>query len=272
MDELNYRGVLSYERGGHLESLRVTHGVIDGEVFERLEHLDGEHREVIRRGKQLLCIQVDQRFSLLLHKHLLKAGLAGLDPYYDIQIGGESRVAGRRSIEVSIKPRDAYRFGYRLALDRETGFLLRSESLAADGRTLERLQFVDVEIAKQFKSAWLDGAAVTEPLSVERIIEESQMPWQPQWLPPGFTLAMAPHRPSEDVLTYSDGLAVLSIFIAPAATQTVARPGRASQGATVAFTRPAHFDGAPFNVTVVGEVPAATAQRVADSVSWRGAP
>ena len=148
MGELNYRGVLSYERGDHLESLRVTHGVIDGEVFERLEHLDGAPREVIRRGKQLFCIQVGQHFNLLLHPHRLRSGLASIESYYDIQAGGESRVAGHPSIEITIKPRDDYRFGYRLALDRETGFLLRLESLGADGRTLERLQFVDVEIAK----------------------------------------------------------------------------------------------------------------------------
>lgn len=276
MGELNYRGVLSYERGDHLESLRVTHGVIDGEVFERLEHLDGERREVIRRGKQLFCIQVGRHFDLLLHPHRLRSGLTGLEPYYDIRVGGEGRVAGRSSVEITIVPRDAYRFGYRLALDRDTGFLLRLESLAADGSMLERLQFVEVEIATALKPEWLRGIdlvapqKLSEPFPIERVVEESQMPWQPQWLPPGFTLALAPHRANEDVLTYSDGLAVLSIFIAPGVNDTDLGPGRARQGATVAFTRSTRFADAPIDVTVVGEVPVATAQRVADSVGWRG--
>lgn len=278
MSELNYRGVLSYERGDHLESLRVTHAVIDGEAFERLEHLDGEHREVIRRGEQLLCIQLGQHLNTLLHKPVLKTGLTGLDPYYDVQTGSAGRVAGRPSIDISIKPRDAYRFGYRLALDRDTGLLLRSEALDADGRIMERLQFVDVEIAKTLKPEWLRGADLSaapkssETHNIERVIEETQMPWRPQWLPPGFVLALAPHRPSDDVLTYSDGLAVLSIFVAPGAANMPAGAGRAKQGATIAFTRQASFGGAVFSITAIGEVPLATAQRVAESVAWSSAP
>jgi sigma-E factor negative regulatory protein RseB len=278
MSELNYRGVLSYERGDHLESLRVTHAVIDGEAFERLEHLDGEHREVIRRGKQLLCIQLGQHLNLLLHKQVLKPGLTGLDPYYDVQTEGEGRVAGRRSIDISIAPRDAYRLGYRLALDRDTGLLLRAESLDANGRILERLQFVDVEIAKVVKPEWLRGADLAaaqkpaDPRTIERVTEEAQMPWRPEWLPPGFVLALAPQRPSDDVLTYSDGLAVLSIFLAPGSEDMPEGAGRAVQGATIAVTRLTHVGGAPLSVTVIGEVPLATAQRVADSVAWHSVP
>jgi sigma-E factor negative regulatory protein RseB len=278
MKELNYRGVLSYERGDHLESLRVTHGIVDGEPFERLEHLDGAHREVIRRGKQLHCVQLGQHLDLLLHNHVLKPGLAGLDPYYDLQTAGDGRVAGRRCIDIAIKPRDEYRIGYRLALDRDTGLLLRSEALDANGQILERLQFVDVEISRNFKPEWLNGTDRAAPLAadahtIDRVIEEVQMPWRPRWLPPGFVLALAPHRPSEEVLTYSDGLAVLSIFVTPAQADMPAGAGRASQGATVAVTKQIiSTGGAPFSITVIGEVPLATAQLVADSVSWSDTP
>jgi negative regulator of sigma E activity len=41
------------------------------------------------------------------------------------------------------------------------------------------------------------------------------------------------------------------------------------QGATVAYTKLANFNGQPYLVTVVGEVPEMTAQRVASAVSWR---
>lgn len=281
MSELNYRGVLSYERGDHLESLRVTHAIVDGEAFERLEHLDGEHREVIRRGKQLLCIQLGQNLNLLLHKHVLKPGLAGLDPYYEVQTAGESRIAGRRSIDILIKPRDAYRIGYRLALDRDTGLLLRSEAFDGSGQVLERLQFVDVEISKTAKPEWLAGVAAAPPKmaaadnipnAIDRVIEEAQMPWRPRWLPPGFVLALAPHHPSEDALTYSDGLAVLSIFVASTPSSLPMDTGWAAQGATVAVTKQLKANGGPVSITVIGEVPLGTAQMVADSVAWGDTP
>ncbi len=275
MGELNYRGVLSYARDNHLESVRITHGILDGEEFERLEHLDGQHREVIRRGKQLTCIQLGQRFNLLFHRRLLKDGLAGLDPYYEVRIGSEDRVAGRRATIVSIRPRDGFRYGYRLALDNDSGLLLRSESLDAAGRVLERLQFVEVEIGQPLKKEWLGDAspAAKQPddrVAIERVVEEAQMPWRPRWLPPGFVLSVAPHRPSEDVLTYSDGIAVLSVFVEAATADLPSGPGRALQGATIAYTRAMQLGGKPCVVTVVGEVPQETASRVADSVAWDG--
>lgn len=274
MDELNYRGVLTYTRGDHQESLRVTHGIYNGELYERLEHLDGKNREVLRHGDQLTCIQLGQRLDRLFHRHLLKAELANLDPYYVISVGGEDRVAGHRTITLKIKPRDDYRFGYRLALDYETGLLLRSESLNHLGHVLERLQFVDVQIGEPLKKEWLGdilattGKSTPDPMPIERVVEEGQMPWRPQWLPPGFSLALAPHRSSEDALTYSDGLAVLSVFVESAKEPLPLGGGSATQGATVAYTRPVQIGTTPHLVVIVGEVPAETAKRVANSVTW----
>ena len=274
MDELNYRGVLTYTRGDHQESLRVTHGIYNGELYDRLEHLDGERREVIRHGEQLTCIQLGQRLDRLFRRHLLKAGLANLDPYYAIGVGDESRIAGRRAITLSIKPRDEFRFGYRLALDYDTGLLLRSESLNHLDHVLDRLQFVDVQIGAPLKQEWLGDVLVApvkaapDPMPIERVVEEEQMPWKPQWLPPGFSLALAPHRKGDDALTYSDGLAVLSVFVESAKEPMPRGGGSATQGATVAYTRPVQVGAIPYLIVVVGEVPPETARRVANSVAW----
>lgn len=274
MDELNFRGVLTYSRADHQESLRVTHGTYNGEVYERLEHLDGERREVIRHGDQLMCIQFGQRLERLLHRHLLKDGLANLEPYYAIVIGEESRIANRRAITLNIKSHDALRYSYRLALDYDTGLLLRFESINQIGHVLERLQFVDVQIGEPLKKEWLGDALAVSPKAVpnstpiERIIEENQMAWRPQWLPSGFSLALAPHRAGEQALTYSDGLAVFSIFTESAGEPMPSREGSAIQGATVAYTRPVTVTGKSRLVVVVGEIPPETARRVANSVEW----
>ena len=277
MDELNFHGVMIYTRGDHQESLRVTHGMYNGELYERLEHLDGKRREVIRHGEQITCIQLGQRLDRLFHRHLLKASLANLDPYYAITTGPDTRIAGHQAVTLQIEPRDDLRFGYRLALDRDTGLLLRFESLNHFGHVLERLQFVEVEIGGPLKKEWLGDALDTKdskapnPTPIERVVEEGQMPWKPQWLPPGFSLALAPHRVAEDALTYSDGLAVLSVFVENPSEPMPRGEGSATQGATVAYTRPVEVDGVRHLVLVVGEVPKATARRVAESVAWRAA-
>lgn len=274
MDELNFRGVLIYTRGDHQESLRVTHGVYDGELYERLEHLDGDRREVIRHGDQLTCIQLGQRLERLLHRHILKAGLADIDPYYVISVGNESRIANRRAITLVIKSRDEFRYSYRLALDYDTGLLLRFESINHAGHALERLQFVDVQIGEPLKKEWLgDAVAVSEkaipnPMPIERVVEEAQMAWKPRWLPSGFALALAPHRTREEVLTYSDGLAAFTVFVEAAKEPLPSREGSAVQGATVAYTRPVQITGKSHLILVVGEVPVETAKRVANSIEW----
>lgn len=273
--ELSYRGVLSYARADHLESLRVTHGIFNGEKFERLEHLDGARREVIRHGQQLTCIQLGEHFNRFFQRQPSPTDIATLDPYYSVAIGDEDRIAGRRAITLTIAPRDTLRYGYRLALDYDTGLLLRSETLNGKGQVLERLQFVEVEIGQPLKKEWLGDSVATHSNGadkdlVERVVEESQMPWRPQWLPEGFVLSVAPRRPSDDVLTYSDGLAVLSIFVATASESQSAETGKAAQGATVAVTRSMQLGGKSVVVTAVGEVPPATASRVVDSVVWDG--
>ena len=48
---------------------------------------------------------------------------------------------------IAIKPRDAWRFGYRLWLDRRNGMLLRSVLLDEQGYPVEQLMFTDFQIA-----------------------------------------------------------------------------------------------------------------------------
>jgi len=275
MAELSYHGVLTYESGDHLESLRVTHGRVGGETYERLEHLDGDHREVIRRGEQLTCIYLGQRLSRLFRqpKGGHNGNLTGLEAHYDVRLEGESRVAGRRSMGVRIKPRDEYRFGYRLPLDYDTGLLLRSELLTADGRILERFQFVEVTIGP-LKPEWVSNEPVVRnavPASAPAIAA-APPGWTPHWLPAGFALSNMPRATPEDVQTYSDGLAVMSVFVEPAEEPLPTAEGRAQQGATVAYTKPLRRQDKSYIVTVMGEVPQATAAGVANSVDWSSRP
>jgi sigma-E factor negative regulatory protein RseB len=277
--ELSYRGVLTYERGDHLESLRITHGLVDGEEYERLEHLDGARREIIRRGQQLTCIHPGQRLIRLFQKRqLVRSGLEGLDAHYRLKLDGESRVAGRSAMMISVEPRDEYRFGYRLALDHDTGLLLRSELIGVDGQVLERFQFADVEIGVALRPEWIskppaDAApqALAASAAVGAATGEEGLAWRPRWLPPGFTLLLAPRQPDEDVLTYSDGLAVLSVFLEPQPTPLPASEGRAHHGATNAYTKSLQGKDKIYTITAVGEVPQVTAAKVAASVGWREA-
>ena len=67
-------------------------------------------------------------------------------------------------------------------------------------------------------------------------------------------------------MVYSDGLAAVSVFIEPLeARRDPIHPGIASMGALHVFTR----EVANHMVTVVGEAPAASVQRIANAVEYR---
>jgi sigma-E factor negative regulatory protein RseB len=98
--------------------------------------------------------------------------------------------------------------------------------------------------------------------------------WRAGWVPSGFIMAAWDVRQTpttlKDVntLMYSDGLAAFSVFIEDmpdvGAGSLISR-----NGATVAVTHVATADGGEAHlVTVVGEVPTPTAQRVARSVHF----
>jgi len=74
---------------------------------------------------------------------------------------------------------------------------------------------------------------------------------------------MGESRPVGQVV-YSDGLAAVSVFIEPLEGRST-RTGMASMGAIHIYTR----EVANHMVTVVGEAPAVSVQRIADAVEYR---
>jgi sigma-E factor negative regulatory protein RseB len=171
---------------------------------------------------------------------------------------------------MNVLPRDRYRYGYQMALDRETGLLLKSQTVAEDGKVLERFQFADVSI----------GVVQAEGTRVELIHEaahphgakrpptaEGNRGWTVSWLPDGFLMTDDVEHTMHN-RTYTDGLATFSVFVEPLSRLDSPGAGQARQGGTTAYTRGLLISGAPALVTVLGEVPVNTARRVADSVAW----
>ena len=87
-------------------------------------------------------------------------------------------------------------------------------------------------------------------------------------MPAGFTLTAGDAVSGHDK-TFTDGLAVFSVFVEPVDQAIAPGEGRARMGGTTAYTRGLQLAGRPLLITIVGEVPVNTARMVADSVRWR---
>lgn len=310
--ERSYHGEFSYFHGGELASLSIAHAVVDGVRHERLLHLNGMPREVVRMGDKVICVLhpgdrlIDLEQSVPAGPFAQSYGLVldGLPPGYRAKVVGEDRIAGRQALQLEIEPERSDRYGYRLWLDRETALLLRSELLDTAGRPLEIFQFVRIEIGGDVDVAKLEAsvgdhlvkhelvkrdretngtrerAALAAHGAADGAADGANVAWEAGWLPDGFAMASADIRrvpsrsDSVENLVYSDGMATFSVFLerAPAAFSEVpVSPAHvARHGATVAVMRPvAAATPEPWLVTVVGEVPVETAERVAKYVRPR---
>lgn len=276
--ETSYEGVFVYEQGQSMHSLRIVHAVQDGVEHERLVSLDGEPHEVIRKGHEVSCIHPgDQKMRL---EHAVPAGpfaqrfageSVGALEAYQPEMGKPVRVAGREAVTVLLKGADEWRYSHRLALDKATGLLLRSEILDPAGRILERFQFTTLTLGPVAASELEPSFAGTlVPHHMHPAGETSQRPagWMLEWIPDAFTLAMSDINRSlgdmAGVRMYTDGLAVFSVFVEPVRQDA---PEMIMQhGATVVYSKPVMLGGHQQSVTVVGEIPVLTARRLAAAV------
>ncbi len=269
----SFQGTFVYERNGSFSTHNIWHRVQDGKVRERLLQLDGSAQEVLRIDGHTQCVSGS-----------LIAGLGNtpdgtsrtLDPqklknWYDLAVIGKSRVAGRQAVIVALTPKDQHRYGFELHLDKETGLPLKSLLLNDKGQLLERFQFTRLNVAAPTDGdlqASAECKAVTQdPAKVVAV----KAAWHSDWLPPGFELSSSVVRKDPDTqvqvnsLMYDDGLARFSVFLEPLnganATDT-----RTQLGPTAAVSRRLTTPQGEMMVTVVGEIPIGTAERIALSM------
>ena len=271
----SYQGTFVYERQGSFVAHQLWRRALDGQLRERLLQLDGMPRESLSENGRVLCmtgsadeLQLPQRQQMLTH-----LDAQALSVHYQPRLLGSNRIAGREVEELALLPRDPHRYAMQLSLDRQTGLPLRSLLLGAQGQLLERLQFTEIQLqapADEQLQAVGDCRDI-EPLAAAR---DAQV-WRADWLPPGF-VALATWRRSsplggQELLTqvYGDGLASMSVFIEPL-REAQAGDAHSQAGPTAINSRQHSTPQGQFMVTVLGEVPPATVERVALSMRAPG--
>ena len=280
---LNYEGTFIYVQGPHMEAMRIIHGCGPDGERQLLISLNGPHREIVVTGNSVTRLAPNQRetfagtdFQRSPFPLSIPRDLGRLEGYYEFELLGEDRIAGLAARVIAIKPRDAWRYGYRIWLDQHHGIVLRSALLDGKGYPIEQLMFTDVQIKPQVEDVDLDRILRREalPETNHRDIHPpagepvTRSLWRIVQLPKGFAKVLhnrftkSPgHHPTEHMV-FADGLATISVFLeqlggAPPLLQGGSQLGSMSAFGTV-------VEG--YQVLVVGEVPAATVQHIATSI------
>ncbi|MDG9978360.1 MucB/RseB C-terminal domain-containing protein [Ectopseudomonas oleovorans] len=269
----SFQGTFIYERNGSFSTHAVWHRVEEGgAVRERLLQLDGPAQEVLKVDGQAQCVTgaLADQVSEGQAWPARQLDAEQLSDWYDIRVAGKSRIANRPAVVLVLAPKDQHRYGFELHLDRETGLPLKSLLLNERGQLLERFQFAQLDTSVPAENA-MQPSSSCRPVRFRAADSMDEGSWRSDWLPPGFTLTTAQVRrgPAADdsvtYLMYGDGLVRFSVFLEPLKGRVV-EDARSQLGPTVAVSRRMSTDAGDVMVTVVGEIPLGTAERIALSM------
>lgn len=281
MDEASRE--LSYElsyiliKKNSIEPLRYRHALEGGETYAHLVYLSGPPREVIQRGNEVSYFEpglepftIDSNKMVAPLPPIMKTDIDNLSQYYDFISMGRARETGVVCDVVRIAPKDGARYSYLLWIDTRSKLVMRADLLDRDGEPLEQYRAVSYVINPKVADVLKSLQNVKLPAVVQLPPKpQAQLDWQVNWLPQGFKSVsrnrhrlMMTERPVESKM-FSDGLFSFSIYISAADNFTV-REQLVRQGRR---TLHSYLHNGK-EVTVVGDIPPATARRVAESIAF----
>ncbi|WP_295543688.1 MucB/RseB C-terminal domain-containing protein [uncultured Thiohalocapsa sp.] len=271
LQRVEFEGTLVYVHGNELAALRVSQRLSNGKPAESLLSLTGPVRALSRHAQGVTCMLPDAeplsvRNAQSSFLRTVSFDFPRLRRHYGIEAQGRFRIAGRDTHVVGVHAKDGYRYGYRFYIDDASGLPLKVDLLAEDGHAVQQIMFtdIDIDIAGQPRPITAPAPALEDEVLPDADVVITQ-------LPPGFRIVSRKKLVRDDghdihQRVASDGLAAFSIYVEP--PMDGALRGRSQLGAVTAAGR--RVDG--HQVTVVGEVPPATAQMVLEHLEVVASP
>jgi sigma-E factor negative regulatory protein RseB len=284
--EIPYAGVFVHSTPENSTSTRITH-LVDkqGVEHEKIESLDGPPMEIIRRNEEMYCYQpeekvvlVDRRTTGRFFPSLVTGNPKKIAENYRVKMGPKDRIAEYDCQWIILEPKDSMRYMQKLCAELGSGLLLRAKTYNDRNQLLEQFVFTQLDlsrsVAKQtLKSKFEQSIGwrrdYSAPAAPQKDVETG---WLVSNLPAGFKkimemMRLQPGRPQPLAhLVVSDGLSHVSVFVEPSQTVGRVNGGGASDDSPTTF---AVRSVADFQVTVMGDVPFAAVQAIADGVTRR---
>ena len=268
---IDYQGSYVFQSGARVDTFRIVHSAArnEGEWLTRLSGPPdlatrrGQSITVQQHGKEAVSFFAGPTARLL---PLVPADASELpNSNYQLRMAGSDRVAGYESDVVDIAATDGYRYSYRLWLDKDHHLPLRAAVIDDQQRTVEQYMFVMLSIGSAPPDEGVNMAAQGRSAPVVAALAGAAR-WVVNDLPVGYTLRARQTMPSagkdSEQLVFSDGLASVSAYVEPT-PEPISDDVALARGAMNVYI---HRDR-NWRYTVLGNVPAATVQRIALSIS-----
>lgn len=254
------------------------HGVNqDGVEMEQLDQLNGPGREVVRVGDKVSYFESHRPPYSLASGYIIGPMPNGLltDPKslldsYDFVIIGKSRISGKVAQQIRMISKDKSRFGYNLWLDQQTGLPLKINVVDLNGQKVEQIQVTALDVSEQPDPYFTRLETATMPAVIQLPPAQDVAPkWKIDFVPIGMqqikhTIRELPDNGGPlEYLMLSDGLVDISVYMQRATASAAESDIVARFGSDIYYSRK---QGAVL-VTVIGKIPANTANSIATSVS-----
>ena len=292
--ENNYRATLvrHYNRN-QLQTMSILHRFSGEGSFEELHHLSGAQRKALRIN-DVVVGQVEDNPPFFASDGPKRAystnpildKIRRINPSYGYTLRGEDQIAGRNALILEVRARES-RYGYYLWVDEASGLVSKLTIVSTQNRLIEQFLMTSLEVLKgevplsEFSVGLLKMAQNTknltprfaQPTSPEASPIESKT-WQVNWMPRGYVLKKRHAKTVNDYeemhLLYSDGIASISVVIAKTSPELL-RERRTRPRVTLKDGTMTLFDwvNKQHQITVIGEIPKETAEKIARSVAYR---
>ncbi len=274
---LNYELSYILVKKNSIEPLLYRHARQDDQQLAHLVYLSGPVREVIRRGDEVSYIEpgvepftIESGNMVAPTIPMLNTDVAELSRYYDFVKVGGAREAGAACQVLRVVPKDGLRYSYVVWVDEKSHLPLRADLLDRDGEVLEQYRTISFSVSERLAEimAGLNKVQLPEVLKLPKGSVQETF-WQVTWVPDGFQAMelnryrMAMTERLVESQMYSDGLFNFSVYVSASDNYSLkgqlVRQGRRTLHSVVKGEN---------EISVVGDIPPATAQRIAQSVMF----
>ncbi|MEI9698264.1 sigma-E factor regulatory protein RseB [Moellerella wisconsensis] len=256
---------------------RYRYGLINKQPVAQMIQMDSSRREIVQKGNVISYFEPGfDAFSLngqYIVDHLpsvIFANFPQLSAYYNFIDAGRTHIGDRPCLVIRVISKDNSRFNYVLLIDEETRLPLRIDLLDNNNETLE--QFRVISTVLDSKSVHDSLIALSKlnlpPLLVAPKNEKPAFTWRVGSVPPGFEEISRSRRNIQqgdqlETAMFSDGLFSFSVNVTKAGNgKLIEQP--ISRGRRTIYT----LTQGQNEVTIIGELPLATAKQIASSIHF----
>lgn len=281
----NFQGTVVFLKNDKLEAMKYFHTSAKDKEQERLVSLNSPPREIVRDSDEIKCLYKLTQQVIIDHRPYehsfivdVPKNLDEMDASYQFELVGEEDVAMLPSYVVAIKPKDDFRYVRKIWVAKDQLLPMKAVVYDRGGLVLEQVVFTEIQIKKPTPTKFKETAvapAQTQSGDISNLETSNQAAFEVTALPQGFKQIFFSRKPLHqsdqpvDHLLLSDGFASVSVYLESKKPDTAADAsvpeGMHSVGAINSMSR----NLTDSQLTVLGEVPAATVKFIAEGVKLR---